>query len=168
MALANIDIIKEYKALLRNAVLVFSIVILAVVSTEVFLAVVAPTWFIRLFVILGIEMTLLATWLLYITIKQFVCSRNQMLIMKWVLSYVYLFLGVLPIVLYIYLNLDWHLLAIYGKMVFDIYMSFENILLPFALLLLLTLIYWTLTIQLYKQSYITYLCINKKKEIYGE
>lgn len=168
MVWANLDIIRGYKSLLRNAVWVFSFVILAVVSTEVFLAIVAPTWFIRLFVVLGIEMTLFATYLLYITIRQFVCSRNQMLIIKWAVSYVYLFFGVLPIVLYIYLNLDWHLLAIYGKMAFDVYMSFENMLLPFALLLLLTLIYWTLTIQLYKKSYTTYLCLSKKKEIYGK
>jgi hypothetical protein len=70
--------------------------------------------------------------------------------------------------LFVYLNLDWHLLATYGIMAFDIYLSLENMVLPIALMLLVSLIYWTLTIQLYKKSYTTYLCINKKEEIYGK
>ena len=66
------------------------------------------------------------------------------------------------------INLDWTLLSNYGKKAIDIYWSIENMILPLAFGILVSLIYWTLTIQLYKKSYTTYLCINKKEEIYGK
>lgn len=161
-------ITKEYRALLRNATLVLSIVMFAVVGFDITLAIIAPSWPIRLFVSTGVMMSLLAVWFLYTAVKHFIDYRDQIVMVKRMASYICLFVGVLPIMLFVYLNLDWHLLATYGRMAFDIYLSFENMVLPIALMLLVSLIYWTLTIQLYKKSYTTYLCINKKKEIYGK
>lgn len=161
-------ITKEYRALLRNATLVLSIVMFAVVGFDITLSIIAPNWSIRLFVSAGVLMSMLAVWFLYTAVKHFIDYRDQIVMVKWMASYICLFVGVLPIMLFVYLNLDWHLLATYGRMAFDIYLSFENMVLPIALMLLVSLIYWILTIQLYKKSYTTYLCINKKKEIYGK
>lgn len=161
-------ITKEYKALLHNAVLVLSIVMFAVVGFDITLAVIAPSWSIRLFVSTGVLMSILAIWFLYTAVRHFIDCRDQVVMVKWMVSYICLFFGMLPIILFVYLNLDWQLFATYGRMAFDIYLSFENMVLPIALLLLVSLIYWTLTIHLYKKSYTTYLCINKKEEIYGK
>lgn len=168
MATAHRYITKEYRALLRNAALVLSIVMFAVVGFDITLSIIAPNWPIRLFVSTGVLMSMLAVWFLYTAVKHFIDYRDQVVMVKWMASYMCLFVGVLPIMLFVYLNLDWHLLATYGRMAFDIYLSLENIVLPIALMLLVSLIYWTLTIQLYKKSYTTYLCINKKEEIYGK
>ena len=161
-------ITKEYRALLRNAALVLSIVMFAVVGFDIRLSIIAPNWSIRLFVSAGVLMSMLAVWFLYTAVKHFIDYRDQVVMVKWMASYMCLFVGVLPIMLFVYLNLDWHLLATYGIMAFEIYLSLENMVLPIALMLLVSLIYWTLTIQLYKKSYTTYLCINKKEEIYGK
>lgn len=161
-------ITKEYRAMLRNAALVLSIVMFAIVGFDTTLAIIAPSWPIRLFVSVGVLTSLLATWLLYTAVKHFIDHRDQIVMAKWMISYICLFVGMMPIMLFVYLNLDWHLLATYGRMAFDIYLSLENIVLPIALMFLVSLIYWTLTIQLYKKSYTTYLCINKKEEIYGK
>lgn len=161
-------ITKEYKVLLRNATLVLSIVMCTVVAFDIALAIIAPNWPIRLFVSAGALMSMLAVWFLYTAVKHFIDHRDQIVIVKWLASYMCLFVGVIPIMLFVYLNLNWQLFATYGRMTFDIYLSFENIVLPIALALLVSLIYWTLTIQLYKKSYTTYLCINKKEEIYGK
>ena len=158
----------EYKTLLHNAAIVLSIVMLAVIGVNSFLAFMAPSWPIRLISFAGTLFGVCSCWLLYTSISHFIDHRDQMVIVKWIASYMCLFVGVLPIMLFVYLNLDWHLFATYGRMAFDIYLSLENIVLPIALMLLVSLIYWTLTIQLYKKSYTTYLCINKKEEIYGK
>ena len=158
----------EYKTLLHNAAIVLSIVMLAVIGVNSFLAFMAPSWPIRLISFAGTLFGVSSCWLLYASIGHFIDHRDQMVMVKWMASYMCLFVGMLPIMLFVYLNLDWHLLATYGRMAFDIYLSLENMVLPIALMLLVSLIYWTLTIQLYKKSYTTYLCINKKEEIYGK
>jgi len=168
MITAHKYITKEYRALLRNATLVLSIVMFAVVAFDIILAIIAPNWPIRLFVSAGVLMSMLAAWFLYTAVEHFIDHRNPIVMAKWIASYISLFVGVMPIMLFVYLNLDWHLLATYGRMAFDIYLSSENMVLPIALMLLFSLIYWTLTIQLYKKSYTTYLCMNKKEEIYGK
>ena len=158
----------EYKTLLHNAAIVLSIVMLAVIGVNSVLAFMAPNWPIRLISFAGILFGVSSCWLLYTSISHFIAHRDQMVMVKWIVSYMCLFVGMLPITLFVYLNLDWHLFATYGKMAFDIYLSLENMVLPIALMLLVSSIYWTLTIQLYKISYTTYLCINKKEEIYGK
>lgn len=168
MITAHRYITKNYRALLHNATLVLSIVMFAVVGFDITLAVIAPNWPIRLFVSAGVLMSMLAAWLLYTAVKHFTDYRGQIVMAKWIASYMCLFIGMMPIMLFVYLNLDWQLFATYGRMAFDIYLSFENMVLPIALMLWVSLIYWTLTIQLYKKSHTTYLCINKKEEIYGK
>lgn len=158
----------EYKILLHNAAIVLSIVMLTVIGVNSFLAFMAPSWPIRLISFAGTLFGVCSCWLLYTSISHFIDQRDQMVIVKWIVSYMCLFVGMSPITLFVYLNLDWHLLATYGRMAFDIYLSLENMVLPIALMLLVSLIYWTLTIQLYKKSYTTYMCINKKEEIYGK
>lgn len=168
MITAHKYITKDYKALLRNATLVLSIVIFAIVGFDITLTIIAPSWPIRIYVSVGVLMSLLAAWFLYTAVRHFIDYRDHAVMVKWMVSYICLFVAVLPIMLFVFLNLDWQLLATYGRMAFDRYLSFENMVLPIALLLLVSLIYWTLTIQLYKKSYTTYLCINKKEVIYGK
>ena len=54
MATAHRYITKEYRALLRNAALVLSIVMFAVVGFDITLSIIAPNWPIRLFVSAGV------------------------------------------------------------------------------------------------------------------
>ena len=159
-------ITNEYKALLHNATVILSIVLFAIIGINAILAIIAPSWTIRLFVLIGLIMSVGSVWLLYTAIKHFIDYRDQLVIIKWIGAFLCLLIGLLPAMLYIYLNLDWTLLSNYGKKAIDIYWSIENMILPFGILA--SLIYWTLTIQLYKKSYTTYLCINKKEEIYGK
>ena len=159
-------ITNEYKALLSNAAVILSIVLFAIIGINVVLAMIAPSWIIRLFVLVGLIMSIGAVRLLYVAIKHFIGYRDQLVIIKWIVAFLCLLIGLLPVMLYIYLNLDWTLLSKYGKKAIGIYWSVENMILPLAFGILVSLIYWTLTIQLYKKSYTTYFCLNKKKEIY--
>ena len=161
-------ITNEYRALLHNATVALSIVLFAVIGINVFLAVIAPIWTIRLFVVLGLITSVASVWFLYTAIKHFIDYRDQIVIIRWIASFLCLLIGLLPAMLFVYLNLDWGLLSTYGKMAIDIYCSVENMMLATAFGVLVGLIYWTLTIQLYKKSYTTYLCLNKKKEMYGK
>lgn len=159
-------ITNEYTALLSNAAVILSIVLFAIIGINAVLAMIAPSWTIRLFVLVGLIMSIGTVRLLYVAIKHFIDYRDQLVIIKWIVAFLCLLIGLLPIMLYIYLNLDWTLLSKYGKTAIGIYWSVENMILPLAFAILVSLIYWTLTIQLYKKSYTTYLCLNKKKEIY--
>lgn len=159
-------ITNEYKALLSNAAVILSIVLFAIIGINTVLVMIAPSWTIRLFVLVGLIMSIGTVRLLYVAIKHFIDYRDQLVIIKWIVAFLCLLIGLLPVMLYIYLNLDWTLLSNYGKTAIDIYWSVENMILPLAFAILVSLIYWTLTIQLYKKSYTTYLCLNKKKEIY--
>lgn len=161
-------ITNEYKALLSNAVVTLSIVLFAVIGINAILAIISPNWAIRLFVLLGLIMSVGSAWLLYPAIKHFIDYRDQLVIIKWIGAFLCLLMGLLPSMLYVYLNLDWTLLCKYGKTAIGIYLSVENMILPLAIGILTSLIYWTITIQLYKKSYITYLCFNKKEDIYGK
>lgn len=156
----------EYKALLNNAAVILSIVLFAIIGINAVLTMIAPSWTIRLFVLVGLIMSIGTVRLLYVAIKHFIDYRDQLVIIKWIVAFLCLLIGLLPVMLYIYLNLDWTLLFKYGKTAIGIYWSVENMILPLAFAILVSLIYWTLTIQLYKKSYTTYLCLNKKKEIY--
>ena len=159
-------ITNEYTALLSNAAVILSIVLFAIIGINTVLVMIAPSWTIRLFVLVGLIMSIGTVRLLYVAIKHFIDYRDQLVIIKWIVAFLCLLIGLLPVMLYIYLNLDWTLLSNYGKTAIDIYWSVENMILPLAFAILVSLIYWTLTIQLYKKSYTTYLCLNKKKEIY--
>ena len=159
-------ITNEYKALLSNAAVILSIVLFAIIGINTVLVMIAPSWTIRLFVLVGLIMSIGTVRLLYVAIKHFIDYRDQLVIIKWIVAFLCLLIGLLPVMLYIYLNLDWTLLSKYGKKAIGIYWSVENMILPLAFAILVSLIYWTLTIQLYKKSYTTYLCLNKKKEIY--
>lgn len=159
-------ITNDYKTLLSNAAVILSIVLFAVIGMNAVLAIIAPSWTIRLFVLIGLIMSIGTAWLHYVSIKHFIDYRDQLVVIKLIVAFLCLLIGLLPVMLYIYLNLDWILLSSYGKKVIDIYWSVENMILPLAFCILVSLIYWTLTIQLYKKSYTTYLCFKKKKEIY--
>lgn len=159
-------ITNEYTALLNNAAVILSIVLFAIIGINAVLTMIAPSWTIRLFVLVGLIMSIGTVRLLYVAIKHFIDYRDQLVIIKWIVAFLCLLIGLLPVMLYIYLNLDWTLLFKYGKTAIGIYWSVENMILPLAFAILVSLIYWTLTIQLYKKSYTTYLCLNKKKEIY--
>lgn len=159
-------ITNEYKAMLSNAAVILSIVLFAIIGINAVLVMIAPSWTIRLFVLVGLIMSIGTVRLLYVAIKHFIDYRDQLVIIKWIVAFLCLLIGLLPVMLYIYLNLDWTILSKYGKTAIGIYWSVENMILPLAFAILVSLIYWTLTIQLYKKSYTTYLCLNKKKEIY--
>lgn len=165
---SGIYITNEYKALLDNATVILSIVLFAIIGINVVLAAIAPDWAIGLFVSIGLMTSVASIWLLYAAIRHFVDYRDRQVFVRWIGSFLCLLIGLLPAMLYVYLNLDWTLLSKYGKMAIDIYWSIENMILPLAFGILVCLTYWTLTIQLYKKSYTTYLCINKKEEIYGK
>ena len=100
----------EYKTLLHNAAIVLSIVMLAVIGVNSFLAFMAPSWPIRLISFAGTLFGVCSCWLLYTSISHFIDHRDQMVMVKWIVSYMCLFVGMLPITLFVYLNLDWHLL----------------------------------------------------------
>lgn len=168
MIKSNKYITKEYKTLLNNATVVLSIVFFAIIGINIVLAIIASDWIIRLCVLTSLTMSVSSVWLLCSAIVHFIDHRDQLVFIKWIGAFICLLIGLLPIMLFVYLNLDWTLLSNYGKMAIDIYWSVENTILPVAFVILVSLIYWTLTIQLYKKSYITYLCLNKKEEIYGE
>lgn len=161
-------ITNEYRSLLRNTTVVLSIVLFTVIGINGVLAIIAPIWTIRLFVMFGLITSVISVWFLFTAIKHFIDYRDQIVLIRWIASFLCLLIGLLPAMLFVYLNLDWEFLTTYGKMAIDIYYSVENMMLPIAFGALVSLIYWTLTIQLYKKSYTTYLCINKKKEIYGK
>ena len=161
-------ITNEYKTLLGNATVVLGIVLFAVIGINTVLAIIAPHWVIKLFVLISLTMSVGSVCLLHNAIKHFVNYRDQLVVIKWIGAFLCLLIGLLPVMLYIYLNLDWTLLSNYGNMAIDIYWSIENMILPLAFGILVSLIYWTITIQLYKKSYTTYLCINKKEKIYGK
>lgn len=161
-------ITNEYKALLDTATVILSIVLFAIIGINVVLAAIAPDWAIWLFVSIGLMTSVASIWLLYAAIRHFVDNRDRQVFVRWIGSFLCLLIGLLPAMLYVYLNLDWTLLSKYGKIAIDVYWSIENMILPLAFGVLVCLIYWTLTIQLYKKSYTTYLCINKKEEIYGK
>lgn len=158
---------KEYKALFHNSTLALSIIMLAIISADSVLAFMAPGWLIRLIPTTGVLAAVAAAVLLYESIKHFADERNWIVLVKWGTSFVCVLISLLPVMLFVYLNMDWYLFATYGRMVLNVYFSFENMVLPVALMLLTCVVYLTLTIQLYKRSYMTYLCINKKEYIYG-
>ena len=99
-------ITKEYRALLRNAALVLSIVMFAVVGFDIILTIIAPNWPIRLFVSAGVLMSMLAVWFLYTAVKHFIDYRDQVVMVKWIASYMCLFVGVLPIMLFVFRNFN--------------------------------------------------------------
>lgn len=160
-------ITNEYKTLLPNVTLVLYIVLLTVLCIDIVLTAIAPNWIMKLCLLSDVFAIVASAWLLFKAIQRMTEQRDQLVIVEWIASYMFLLIGTLPIVLFIYLNLDWLLLAEYGTMVLSAYWSVENMVLPVVFLLLVNLIFWTLTIQLYKKSYIIFLCLNKKKEIYG-
>lgn len=157
-----------YKVLLHNVALILSIILLTIVCINIALTAIAPNWIIRLYLLTSVAESLLSIWLLYKAVLRLTEQRDLLIIVEWIISYIFLLMSAFPIALFIYLNLNWRLFAEYGTMVFAVYYSIENMILPVAFLLLVSLIFWTLTVQLYKNSYTTYLCLNKKKEIYGE
>lgn len=167
MGNSNKYITQEYKAMLTDSALVLSLVLFALIGVNTFFIIVAPTWFIRIFATLGLVFSILSAWLLYIVVDHFADCRDVMLIFKWIASFLCLILAVQPFMLYTYLNLDWELFANYGIKALTVFCSLENIILPLTLLLLISLIFWILTILLYKNSYTSYLFTTKKKEIYG-
>lgn len=164
----NRYITNEYRILLRNATFVLSIILFILISTNITLTNIAPNWKIKLFTLFGIIMNFISSWLIYSTIKHFTDSREPIVIIKWISSYLCLVIELLPSMLFLYLNLDWKLLAIYGRIAISAHWSFSNILLPIIFIFLISIIYWILIIQLYKSSYIIHLITNKKKEIYGK
>lgn len=166
--MSNMFVVNEYKTLSYNVIFVLSIVMLAILFINLSLITIAPNWIIRLCLGTSVLGSLTSSWLLYKTIRDYFEHRNILMIVEWITSYILLMIGSLPTATYIYLNLDLKLLAKYGVNVFSVYWSVENIILSTVIILLVSLIYWTLTIQLYKKSYTTYLCLNKKKEIYGK
>lgn len=159
-------ITNEYKTLLRNSTLVLSILLFAITSINIVLAIIAPIWQLKLCLLSSVIASIVSAWLLYKAVRHLISHRDQLVIIEWVGSYLFLLIGILPIMFFVYLNLDWKLLALYGKMAVSIYWSFENMVLPIMFALLVSSIFWTLTVQLYKKSYTTYLCLSKKKEIY--
>ena len=113
-------ITNEYKALLHNATVILSIVLFAIIGINAILAIIAPSWTIRLFVSIGLLMSVGSVWLLYTAIKHFIDYRDRLVIIKWIGAFLCLLIGLLPAMLYIYLNLDWTLLSNYGKKAIDI------------------------------------------------
>ena len=163
----DICITNEYKALLRNATVALFIELFATMWINIALLVVSPIWEIGLFVALGLLANVISAILLHTAIKSLIICRDMMFLVKLLISFLCLVVGLAPAMLFIYLNLDWKILVVHGKMAIEIYRSVDNMLLPIGIVVLMSLIYWILTIQLYKKSYKTYLCLNKKKEIYG-
>lgn len=161
-------ITNEYKTLLQNSILVLSIVLFAITSINIILVTIAPIWQIKLCLLPSVIASIVSAWLLYKVVRHLTNHRGQLVIIEWIGSYLCLLIGIIPIMFFVYLNLGWELLASYGKMAVFIYWSYENVVLPIMFALLVSLIFWTLTVQLYKKSYTTYLCVNKKKEIYEE
>lgn len=168
MTIIQMHITRAYKVMLLNTVFALSIVLLTIIGLNFTLIILSPNWCIKLINSFGFLMSIMSAWLIYAAISHFEYKRKPMTMIKWIVSFVCLLIGLIPIVLYVYLNLDWQLLALYGKNIFYLYMSFENVVLPVVILLFVCLVYWILTIQLYKKSYITFLCINKKEMIYGK
>lgn len=167
MKTLDICITNEYKALLRNATVAFFIVLFSIMWINIALLLVSPIWEIGLFVTLGLLANAISAMLLYAAIKSLTICRDMIILVKLIISFLCLIVSLTPAMLFIYLNLDWEILVVHGKMAIEIYRSVDNMLLPIGIVVLLSLIYWILTIQLYKKSYKTYLCLNKKKEIYG-
>lgn len=163
----DICITNEYKALLRNATVALFIELFATMWINIALLLVSPIWEIGLFVTLGLLANAISAMLLYAAIKSLTICRDMIILVKLIISFLCLIVGLTPAMLFIYLNLDWEILVVHGKMAIEIYRWVDNMLLPIGVVVLLSLIYWILTIQLYKKSYKTYLCLNKKKEIYG-
>lgn len=157
----------EYKILLYNGVLVLSIVLFMILCINIALVAIAPNWAMKLYLLTGVLGSLASTWLLFKAVLRLTEQRDLLVVVEWVVSYIFLLISIFPITLFIYLNLDWALIAEYGTMVLWVYYSVENMVLPIAFLLLVSFIFGILTIQLYKKSYVTYLCLHKKKEIYG-
>lgn len=152
---------------MHNVTLVLFILLFAVLCIDIILAAIAPQWIMKLCLLPGVFVSIVSAWLLYTAGQRLMEQRDFLFFVEWIASYLFLLMGSLPIVLFIYLNLDWLLLAEYGKMVLMVYWTAENIVLPLAFLLWTSSIFWILTIQLYKKSYISYLCLSKKKEIHG-
>lgn len=76
-------ITNEYKALLHNATVILSIVLFAIIGINAILAIIAPSWTIRLFVSIGLIMSVGSVWLLYTSIKHFIDYRDHLVIIKW-------------------------------------------------------------------------------------
>lgn len=157
----------EYKILLYNGGLVLSIVLFMVLCINIAFIAIAPNRIMKLYLLTGVLGSIASTGLLFKAVLRLTEQRDLLVVVEWIVSYIFLLISIFPITLFIYLNLDWALIAEYGTMVLWVYCSVENMVLPIAFLLLVSFIFWTLTIQLYKKSYITFLCLNKKKEIYG-
>ena len=77
-------ITNEYKALLHNATVILSIVLFAIIGINAILAIIAPSWTIRLFVSIGLIMSVGSVWLLYTAIKHFIDYRDRLVIIKWI------------------------------------------------------------------------------------
>lgn len=77
---------KDYKALLHNATMVLSIIMLAAIVANVSLTFIAPGWTIRLISIAGVLFCMVACWLLYTAISHFVNDRDQIVVIKWISS----------------------------------------------------------------------------------
>lgn len=156
----------SFEALLWNIRFISRLQLAIITVGNLLLFSVANNWIIVAFIAIG----LFSSFGYYVTycksINLMVSERNQSVLLYSVLSYCLLIISVLPIVLFLYLNQNWALLVNYGIKSLVVLFKMENLLLPVSITMLFSAVYWFLTILIYRESYLYYLCINKKKEIY--
>ena len=155
-----------YNTLLHNATLGLSILLLSIIGTNIYFTITAPVWQINSFCLLCAISSIISALLLNKVISNITTIRNHLILINWIGSFLCMTIGTIPLLFYIYINMDWKLLITYGDLILKINYSLENLVIPIALMILMSIVYWTLTIQLYNKSYLTYLCIKQKKEIY--
>ena len=95
-------------------------------------------------------------------------KRDFVVVVEWVVSFVLLVIGLCPILLHVFLGMDWTMLEKYGWKILDLYCQFEYFMLPVSIMGMVSLFYWISTVQVYKKGYLAHLSFIKKKEIYGE
>lgn len=164
----NFSVISRYQTVLKNILWIFVFMFGILLIFDIVLIFTASHWEISLILFLFCLFIPLSAIILYKSITHQLSHRDRILLIEWVVSYIGLIIGIIPIVLALYLNLKWPCPFEYELQTISMQWTKENLILPTAIFLLVTWVYWTMVVLLYKESHTLYECLNKKKDIYGK
>jgi len=83
-----------------------------------------------------------------------------------IIEYLIVLIGVAPICLYLYVELQWNLLNKYGTDCLFLFNRYENWLIPISVFLMISCTYWLIIHYIKKRSRLFHLLEKKKKELY--
>lgn len=156
----------EYRCLLNSTSKVLGLLLFLIGALDLLVLFYSPYTFIKLYVAIGVVSVGLSFWLSCASMRRFMVERDFLGYVEWFFGYVFMVVGMMPLLVYLYLNTDWSLVINYGKEVLFLYRNADNLVLPISIMTTVCLFYWISTIQLVKSSKIPHLSLIKKRELY--